>query len=52
LLLLHLDRARDFRVASRRFYSSPAAGSSTRSSKRHKEVIEYVLMNLKIIFTK
>ena len=41
-LLLHLDKARDFRVASRRFYSSPASGSSTRSKNRHNEVIEYV----------
>ncbi|MDA9319133.1 2-oxoglutarate dehydrogenase E1 component [Flavobacteriaceae bacterium] len=41
-LLLHLDKARDFRVASRRFYSSPAAGSSTRSKNRHNEVIDYV----------
>ncbi|MDC3348652.1 2-oxoglutarate dehydrogenase E1 component [Flavobacteriaceae bacterium] len=41
-LLLHLDKARGFRVASRRFYSSPAAGSSTRSKNRHNEVIEYV----------
>jgi len=41
-LLLHLEQARNFRVASRRFYSSPAAGSSTRSKNRHNEVIEYV----------
>jgi 2-oxoglutarate dehydrogenase E1 component len=41
-LLLHLEDARNFRVASRRFYSSPAAGSSTRSKNRHNEVIEYV----------
>ncbi|MDC0553807.1 2-oxoglutarate dehydrogenase E1 component [Flavobacteriaceae bacterium] len=41
-LMLRLDKARDFRVASRRFYSSPAAGSSTRSKNRHNEVIEYV----------
>jgi 2-oxoglutarate dehydrogenase E1 component len=41
-LLLHFDKARDFRVASRRFYSSPAAGSSTRSKNRHNEVIQYV----------
>ena len=41
-LLLHLPRARDFRVASRRFYGAPAAGSSTRSKRRHKEIIEYV----------
>ena len=41
-LLLHLDKTRDFRVASRRFYSSPSAGSSTRSKNRHNEVIEFV----------
>ncbi|MDA7566594.1 2-oxoglutarate dehydrogenase E1 component [Flavobacteriaceae bacterium] len=41
-LLLHLDNARDFRVASRRFYSSPSAGSSIRSKNRHNEVIEFV----------
>ncbi|MDA8641279.1 2-oxoglutarate dehydrogenase E1 component [Flavobacteriaceae bacterium] len=41
-LLLHSDKFRDFRVASRRFYSSPSAGSSTRSKRRHNEVIEYV----------
>ena len=41
-LLLHFEEARNFRVASRRFYSSPAAGSSTRSKNRHNEVIEYV----------
>ena len=41
-LLLHLPQARDFRVASRRFYGTPAAGSSTRSKRRHKEIIEYV----------
>ena len=41
-LLLHFDDARNFRVASRRFYSSPAAGSSTRSKNRHNEVIKYV----------
>jgi 2-oxoglutarate dehydrogenase E1 component len=41
-LMLRLVKARDFRVASRRFYSSPAAGSSTRSKNRHNEVIEYV----------
>lgn len=41
-LLLHLPQARDFRVASRRFYGAPAAGSSTRSKRRHKEIIEHV----------
>ena len=41
-LLMHLDIAKNFRVASRRFYGSPASGSSKRFEKRHKEVIEYV----------
>ncbi|MGY8946527.1 MAG: 2-oxoglutarate dehydrogenase E1 component [Flavobacteriales bacterium] len=41
-LLLHLEEAKSFRVASRRFYGSPAAGSSARFKKRHQEVIEYV----------
>ena len=41
-LLLHSEKFRDFRVASRRFYSSPSAGSSTRSKRRHNEVIQYV----------
>jgi 2-oxoglutarate dehydrogenase E1 component len=41
-LLLHSDKYRDFRIASRRFYSSPSAGSSTRSKRRHNEVIQYV----------
>ena len=41
-LLLHLPKANKFRVASRRFYGSPSAGSSARSSKRHNQVIEFV----------
>lgn len=41
-LLLHLEETRNWRVASRRFYSSPAAGSATRSKRRHEQVIEYV----------
>jgi len=41
-MLLHYSEARSLRVASRRFYSSPSAGSSTRSKRRHQEVIEYV----------
>ncbi len=41
-LLLHLPKARDFRVASRRFYGAPSAGSATRSKRRHQEIIEYV----------
>ncbi len=41
-LLMHLDRAKEFRVASRRFYGAPASGSKARFDKRHNEVIEYV----------
>ena len=41
-LLLHFEEARTFRVASRRFYAAPAAGSATRSKRRHQQVIEYV----------
>ncbi len=41
-MLMHLDEAKTFRAASRRSYGAPAAGSSTRSKKRHKEVIDYV----------
>ncbi len=41
-LLVHLDIAKTFRVASRRFYGSPASGSAERFQKRHNQVIEYV----------
>ena len=41
-ILMHFDEAHKLRVASRRFYASPAAGSSTRDKKRQQEVIEYV----------
>jgi 2-oxoglutarate dehydrogenase E1 component len=41
-LLLQYHKAKDFRVCSRRFYGSPAAGSQTRFKKRHEEVIDYV----------
>ncbi|WP_222983149.1 2-oxoglutarate dehydrogenase E1 component [Flagellimonas meishanensis] len=41
-LLMHLEEARQFRVASRRFYGAPAAGSAVRSQRRHAQVIEYV----------
>lgn len=41
-LLLHFEEARNFRVASRRFYAAPAAGSTTRSKRRHAQVIDYV----------
>lgn len=41
-MLMHLDEVRSFRAATRRAYGAPAAGSSVRSKKRHKEVIDYV----------
>ncbi|MBL4664076.1 MAG: 2-oxoglutarate dehydrogenase E1 component [Flavobacteriaceae bacterium] len=40
-MLMNFDMVK-LRVASRRVYSSPAAGSSVRSKARHKEVIESV----------
>jgi 2-oxoglutarate dehydrogenase E1 component len=41
-LLMHFPDAHRFRVASRRFYASPAAGSALRSKLRHQQVIDYV----------
>jgi len=41
-MLMHLDETKSFRVASRRPYGAPAAGSSTRAKRRHQEVIAYV----------
>jgi 2-oxoglutarate dehydrogenase E1 component len=41
-LLLHLPAAQKFRVASRRFYGTPAAGSATRFKRRHQQVLDYV----------
>jgi 2-oxoglutarate dehydrogenase E1 component len=41
-LILQYETFKSFRVCSRRFYSSPAAGSSKRFEKRHQEVIDYV----------
>ena len=41
-LLMHFVNAQDFRVASRRFYASPAAGSAFRSKRRHQQVIDFV----------
>ena len=41
-MLMHLEEAKTFRAATRRAYGAPAAGSSVRSKKRHKEVIDYV----------
>lgn len=41
-LLMHFSEASKFRVASRRFYASPAAGSAVRSKMRHQQVIDFV----------
>ncbi len=41
-LIMHLEEAKTFRAATRRTYSAPAAGSSTRSKRRHQQVIDYV----------
>jgi 2-oxoglutarate dehydrogenase E1 component len=41
-MLLHFDEAKNFRVCSRKFYGSPAAGSSVRFKKRHEKVIASV----------
>ncbi len=41
-LMMYVSDVSRFRVASRRFYASPAAGSSVRSKMRHQQVIDYV----------
>ncbi len=41
-MMMHFSDANKFRVASRRFYASPAAGSAVRSKMRHQQVIDYV----------
>ncbi|MCB0445135.1 MAG: hypothetical protein KDC68_05680, partial [Gelidibacter sp.] len=41
-MLEHFDETKTFRIASRRPYGAPAAGSSTRSKRRQKEVIDFV----------
>lgn len=51
-LLMHFDEAKTFRVASRRFYGAPAAGSAVRSKRRHQEVIEYVFDKTKDNFVR
>ncbi len=51
-MLMHFDQAKQFRVASRRFYGAPAAGSSVRSKRRHNEVIEYVFDKTKDNFVR
>ncbi len=41
-MLMHLDEAKTFRVASLRPYGAPAAGSSTRAKRRHQEVMDFI----------
>ena len=41
-ILMHFEPARNFRVASRRIYASPSAGSAVRSKIRHQQVIDFV----------
>ncbi len=41
-MMMHFSEAHKMRIASRRFYASPAAGSAVRSKRRHQEVIDYV----------
>ncbi|WP_149276683.1 2-oxoglutarate dehydrogenase E1 component [Pareuzebyella sediminis] len=41
-MMMHFSDSNKFRVASRRFYASPAAGSAVRSKMRHQQVIDYV----------
>ena len=41
-MMMHVDEARTWRAATRRAYSAPAAGSSTRSKRRHQEVVDFV----------
>ena len=41
-MFTHYGEAQKFRVASRRFYASPAAGSAVRSKLRQQQIIDYV----------
>ncbi|MFX0555519.1 2-oxoglutarate dehydrogenase E1 component [Maribacter sp. CXY002] len=41
-MMMHFSEAHKFRVASRRFYAAPAAGSAVRSKARHQQVIDFV----------
>ena len=41
-ILMHYDKATTFRYATRRPYGAPSAGSSTRSKRRHQQVIDFV----------
>jgi 2-oxoglutarate dehydrogenase E1 component len=41
-MLMHVEAAKNWRVASRRSYSAPAAGSATRSKRRHQEILDFI----------
>lgn len=41
-MLMHIESVKNWRIASRRSYSAPAAGSATRSKRRHQEIIDFV----------
>ncbi|TPV35907.1 2-oxoglutarate dehydrogenase E1 component [Paucihalobacter ruber] len=41
-LMMHMDEFKNCRYAGRRPYGAPAAGSATRSKRRHQEAIDYV----------
>ena len=41
-MMMHFSDANKFRVATRRFYASPSAGSAVRSKMRHQQVIDFV----------
>jgi 2-oxoglutarate dehydrogenase E1 component len=51
-LMMHYPASHKFRVASRRFYAAPAAGSAIRSKMRHQQVIDYVFDKTKDNMTK
>lgn len=44
-ILMHLGIAGNWRMCSRKMYAAPASGSSVRSMRRHKRVIENVFNN-------
>jgi 2-oxoglutarate dehydrogenase E1 component len=41
-LLVHLPEAKNFRICSQRFHSSPASGSPARFKRRHQRIIDAV----------
>ena len=41
-MLMQMEESRSWRAATRRLYSAPSAGSSTRSKRRHQQVIDFV----------